>query len=430
MKKRKQALSIALSGVLLAGVLAGCGGLDGLTNQSPSPSGSPAPGVMTTPSPTPLTEAPALVETEDVVQKLVGFPRDTTIFTVNGDPVDAEEFLYWVYSVTVDVIQSNYGSPEAMDWEEEIDGRPMPQAILEAAKQMAQLTRIVQSQAAQNGVTLTAEQQSELNKNIAGTIEQFGGEKNYALALQQVGRSDAGLRNMFTVQNYLLYGLKDVLFPVATEISDEDVLAWAKESGKMQVKHILFSTMSEDGQTAVTDEEKAAIKQKAEETLNELKAADDLNTLFDQRMNELSEDGRSSATGELNAPDGYFFGEGEMVAPFEEASKALKENEMSGLVETSYGYHIILRLPVDVEQARERWVSEQPAEAENKMNVQIAEWMEAAEVETTDAYDAIDPKAYYEKLSAYAETIMPEETTQPSGTAEPAPTPTPTDGAQ
>ena len=50
-----------------------------------------------------------------------------------------------------------------------------------------------------------------------------------------------------------------------------------------------------------------------------------------------------------SAVNGYYFTYGEMVAPFEETSFALADNEISGIVETDYGYHIIKKLPVDDE---------------------------------------------------------------------------------
>ena len=43
------------------------------------------------------------------------------------------------------------------------------------------------------------------------------------------------------------------------------------------------------------------------------------------------------------------FQPGQMVAEFEEGSKALEAYGVSQPIETSYGYHIILRLPLDAD---------------------------------------------------------------------------------
>ena len=45
-------------------------------------------------------------------------------------------------------------------------------------------------------------------------------------------------------------------------------------------------------------------------------------------------------------PDGYVFGPGEMVTEFEEGTKALQPGQISQPIQSSFGWHIILRLPL------------------------------------------------------------------------------------
>ena len=49
----------------------------------------------------------------------------------------------------------------------------------------------------------------------------------------------------------------------------------------------------------------------------------------------------------MSFPDGYLFLPEAMVQEFSDTTAALNIGEMSGIVETDFGYHIILRLPVD-----------------------------------------------------------------------------------
>lgn len=60
---------------------------------------------------------------------------------------------------------------------------------------------------------------------------------------------------------------------------------------------------------------------------------------FDTLMHEYTQD-----TGIFNNPNGYTFVSGVMVSEFEQATRELAIGEMSGLVRTIHGFHIVLRI--------------------------------------------------------------------------------------
>jgi hypothetical protein len=102
---------------------------------------------------------------------------------------------------------------------------------------------------------------------------------------------------------------------------------------QISCSHILIAYKGANNATATRTKEDA--KKLAEDLLKKCKEE---NADFAAIAKENSDDGSKANGGDLGA-----FGKGAMVKPFEEAAFALKPNDISGLVESPFGFHIIKR---------------------------------------------------------------------------------------
>ena len=133
-------------------------------------------------------------------------------------------------------------------------------------------------------------------------------------------------------------------------VSGEDLQAYYTENPQefktveaVKARHILKRFPDN-----ATDEQKAEIKAEAEKLLETVKAAIAEGEDFAELAKEHSEDTGSARLGGAlqgqnpNLPKGDYFARGEMVAPFEKAAfDELAPGEVSNLVESRFGYHII-----------------------------------------------------------------------------------------
>jgi parvulin-like peptidyl-prolyl isomerase len=105
-----------------------------------------------------------------------------------------------------------------------------------------------------------------------------------------------------------------------------------EEQEKVRASHILLSTRDRATSTELSEEQKAAKRKTAEELVKRARAGED----FAKLAKEYSEDpGSKDKGGE------YTFPRGQMVPEFEAAAFSLKPNEVSDVVTTQFGYHII-----------------------------------------------------------------------------------------
>lgn len=393
----KRSLCAGLSALMLTGLLAGCG--------------EPAP-AQPTPGP------------GDIAYQTAGIPRDTVLLTVDGTEVTADEYLFWLQNIIVEA--GNYGQlPEGDDWTAaEIEGTPAAEYLKTQALETSKLYTVVANRAAQEGVTLSEEDQDSLQAQL----DQFEAQLPLyypGMTLQdwldsQCISQDTFLRlnGVSTLAQSLQSALVDSGSLTVTD-ADLDGLVAELMGETYKVKHILLAFPEKEADNQVTDEEKAALKAEADTLLAQIRAAEDPYAEFDQIMNERSEDGRDE-NGNLAAPDGYVAYSGQMVPQFEEASLALEPGAFSEPVETDYGYHLILRLEMTDEDRQELREMVRPYQENLLMTELNEQWMDEAVVETTQAYQDLDPKAFYDALTARNEAREAER-----AAANPTPTPSP-----
>ncbi|HSH90226.1 MAG TPA: SurA N-terminal domain-containing protein [Ramlibacter sp.] len=145
-----------------------------------------------------------------------------------------------------------------------------------------------------------------------------------------------------------------------------------------RASHILISAGKDK---PAPEREKA--KAKAEELLAALKKAPDT---FAEVAKKNSQDPGSAA----NGGDLDFFTRGAMTKPFEDAAFSLKKGEMSGIVESEFGYHIIR--VTDIKAPRQRTFEEMKPELEAELKKQQAQrkFAETADVFSNAVYEQSD----------------------------------------
>ena len=133
-------------------------------------------------------------------------------------------------------------------------------------------------------------------------------------------------------------------------------------------------------------------KEAAEKLLKRAQSGEDFDTLIeeygeDPGMSQSPQGYYLDANGQT--PDGSSF-----VTEYTEASKSLEIGEISGLVESSYGYHIIKRLPLDMEYIKENVSQFAPDDFNEEYTAKLTDLMNQMDIEYTNAYKKITYKTY------------------------------------
>ncbi|NLB82240.1 MAG: hypothetical protein GX800_11680 [Clostridiaceae bacterium] len=267
--------------------------------------------------------------------------KNITIASVDGEKITKEEFVYFLTSVKA-TIENEQGSDLPEDfWETaEIDGQRVIETAKEKALEEAIKSVLSRKKAIEQAIKISSSQRQDINNRIGQIVAKYGNEgvDDY---LKQFGLNsklyEKVLEDSFYRQN--------LMEQLTADVSENDAIDYFNNK-IARVKHILFMTVDQQTNQPLEVAQLEQVKIKAEDILAKAKAGQD----FDSLVAEYSED-----PGSATQPDGYYLGKGyvlgqqggAMVPSFETASLELKVDEISDLVETNYGFHIIKRYAND-----------------------------------------------------------------------------------
>lgn len=266
-------------------------------------------------------------------------PEGNTVATVNGESITDLDVQYYIYAQAATYAQQNGVSADGLadfDWNQEVDGKVLANTIKENAVNDAINEVLLIQKGEENGITLGEQELGQIESQVAGIISAYG-EDGFALRARTMGiASTKQYQKMYTK----VMTAQTVQEDMDTNRSayypeDESVLNDFIQPEKASVKHILIKNTEAaapaEGEAAPAPaEDKRAT---ADSVLQRAKSGED----FDALVEEFNEDPGATEAG-------YTFGKGEMDPAFEAASFALKIGEISDLVESAHGYHIIKRI--------------------------------------------------------------------------------------
>lgn len=377
MNIRKKLLSLLLAGVLILSLCA-C-----TNNEEPV---EPSPEV--TDSADPLEGFVVDTSVEDLCLATAGVPGDFTMLTIDGEEISANLFLYLLVD-NIDYLNTNYGLIPT--WGEDPE---LLEFIKSDTINAAAYYTLIASKCKELGYDLTEEQIADLDSMIAFTNMMLGGEEAFKEVLRMAGTD---FESFCTVNAAPYYYDRLLTTEFADTPTEQEVAAYVEENDLLCAKHILLLTMDMTTYQPLDEATVAEKKAQAEALLAQLQASDDLAADFDALMHEYSED-----NGLESNPAGYVFTADEMVAEFENATRALEFGQMSGIVESAYGYHIILRLDPNCELLYTEYRND-------RLGKQLQAWADEAEIVTSPELDALNPYVFLQKYNAYQEAFATED---------------------
>ncbi len=238
--------------------------------------------------------------------------EDNTVITVDGTPITQKE---------VDtIIEKQMSSPFLAQFDKDSnEGKLLGLMAKEKAVNELIVKQIINNEIAKRDITISKEEIDEFKEDM---IEDIGGEENLKELLSKNNMSEDEFKSTIAY-DIQVSKLINTISP--TSVSEAEVKKFYADN---KASKFTYPDSVRASHILVKD------KTKAEKVLKEAKVP---NADFAALAKKYSEDTGSAA----NGGDLGFFAKDQMVKPFADAAFSLKPDEISDLVQSEFGYHII-----------------------------------------------------------------------------------------
>ncbi len=238
---------------------------------------------------------------------------EEVIVTVNTEPVLGSDLMVFAYTTTA-------ASPDSLK------NVAFNERLLE---QM--IGRVAFSQEAKAAGVAIAD--TLVEAMLKQFVQQFGGEERVAGMLAEMGLKRADVAKSFHRDMVIRSYVQTKVEP-SIVINEADSRAYYEQNqasfapvDSVRARHIIFMFRPDDP---------AEKREEQRKLITELRKRAKGGEDFAQLAQQFSQDGAAQSGGDLG-----YFPRGVMVKPFEDAVFALKKGQISDVVETQFGFHLI-----------------------------------------------------------------------------------------
>jgi len=313
---------------------------------------------------------------------------------IDGSDIPASEVFYILYNT-----QSMFEMYGITDWEAAYsDNQTYAEYLKETVETSVLQINYLYSLAKAYDVELTDEQKETIETEITSFMDYIGDTVK-----ERYGFTEDNIRELYTKSYMGSNGYEALIAEIVAEQSDDVI----EENKYRTIQHILISTSQEttetdeSGETVEAEAYKAEKLTLAEEVLARAQAGEDFATLAE----EYNEDSGSEYS--LNAAGTDVSGTS-FVTEFVEAANALGDGEISAIVETEYGFHIIKCITTFDEEVS---MAARESVADSELSTRYQTWLEETEYEFKEIWTHYVVTTVAEEETTEETTDTTEETT-------------------